>query len=294
MNNKILVLGATGNIGSWLVKDLQKKNANFVAGVPASQTEQVKKMNAQAVALDFSDAASLDRAMKGIDSLFMLLPAEESMVNWGRNIIQAAQRNKVSFILRSSLIDARPGSSYFLYDIHGRIDQMLRDSGIPCCIVHPNSFMQNYAVYYAQSINQEDSFSFLPSHEGVSYVDCRDIAAVDAEILANPSAHQGKEYTVTGPGDLYYDDIATILSNIAGRTIRFIPVDEPQYVESLRAMGMSDWDIKATMSFQYHINDGKQAVVTQDVRTITGKSPLPFDQFARDYAQVWKKVPVAV
>jgi uncharacterized protein YbjT (DUF2867 family) len=293
MNNKILVLGASGNIGSFLTQYLVQRNADIIAGVPAVELPKIQKRELPGVALDFNDPASLDKAMQGINSLFLLLPMVPSMLNGGRNIIEAAQRNNIQFILRSSLIDAFPGSPYFLYNVHGRIDQLLRESDIPYAIVHPNSFMQNFVVYHANAINSNNSFSF--TGEGstkVSYIDVRDIATVDAEILVRPEPHRNKEYTVTGPSALSYDEVAGILSAAAGRTIRYVRLSEDQFREGLRKMGAPDWMIKAYMSFEYHINDGDQMIVTNDVCAVSGKTPNTFAQFARDYAQTWQKVPV--
>ena len=292
MSNKILVLGATGNIGSFLVRNLKDRNADYIAGVPAAERGKLRQMNVNAEALDFNDPASLDSAMKGIDSLFMLLPLEERIIGWAKNVVEAAIKNNVTFILRSSIIDAHPGSKYSLFRVHGEIDQLVRDSGIPYSIVHPNSFMQNFAVYYAEAINSDNSFSFALGDEKISYNDVRDIAAVDAKILTDSSAHIGSEYTITGPESLSCNDIAGILSRTTDRTIRYIQLSELQYRTDLQKMGLSNWDIEMFLSIEHHVKDGKQAILTNDVHALTGWAPISFEQFARDYAETWQKIPV--
>ncbi len=293
MANRILVLGATGNIGSFLCQDLKRRNTDIIGGVPASEMDKLREMSVEGVTVDFGNAASLDNAMRGIDSLFMLLPMAEPMSGWGRNIIEAAKRNNLKFILRSSIIDAHPDSSFFLFRIHGEIDQVLRDSGIPFAIVHPNSFMQNFAVYYVNSINNNGTFSFAFGDARDSYNDVRDIAAVDAAVLSDPESHRNREYNVTGPQALSSDDIAGILSGATGRNIHYVPVSEDQYAANMRKGGMPDWAIQANLSLDRHIASGRQAVVIDTVKNLTGRDPIPFEQFARDYADTWKKAAVS-
>jgi uncharacterized protein YbjT (DUF2867 family) len=294
MANKMLITGATGNIGSFLTKYLKEKKADFIAGVPAPELGKLEKQEVKAVELDFNDDKSLDRAMKGINSIFLLLPMLEQMDQWGKNLIYAAKRNRISFVLRSSVIDSDPDSKHFLFKVHGQIDHILRASGIPFCIVHPNSFMQNFVVYEAETINNTGSFSFAHGNARISYNDVRDIAAVDAEILTNPEEHRGREYIVTGPRAVTDGEIASILSSATGREIKYLPMSENQYAESLRKANMSQWQIKVLLSLEHNAMEDKQSMLSGIVRKITGKNPITFEQFALDYAEAWKGMKVGV
>ena len=86
------------------------------------------------------------------------------------------------------------------------------DSGLAYTIVRPNSFMQNYINYFGGMIRDQQSI-FLSQGQGrISLIDVRDIAAVDAEILASPETHRQKVYDLTGPEALNNEEIARILS----------------------------------------------------------------------------------
>jgi len=294
MNNKILVLGATGNIGTFLIQDLKKKNADFTAGVPFEELDKLKRVGVHGIPLDLGDRFSLEKGFKGFNTIFLLLPMVEPLSSWGQNVIEAAKRNGITFIVRSSLIDSSPDSPHFLFKAHGGVDKMLRDSGIPYCIVHPNSFMQNFVAFHAGSINSSGTFSFPYGDSRISYVDVRDIAAVDAAILADPASHQNKEYTLTGPRALSSGDIAGILSNASGRMIRYVPVDENRFEQGLHKGGMTEWEIKAVMSLGRHIMEDKQSLLSDDVKKVTGSAPISFEVFAKDYARVWRKVLTSV
>jgi uncharacterized protein YbjT (DUF2867 family) len=292
MSNKILVTGATGNIGNFLVQRLKEKGADFIAGVQASEMRKFYNSGEKVVELDFSDDKSLDKAMKGVDTLFMLLPLGERMSEWGRNLVYAAKRNRIKFVLRSSLIDSNPESKHFIFKVHGQIDHILRESGIPFCIVHPNAFMQNFVAYMADEINSTGTFSFAHGNARISYNDVRDIAAVDAEILTNPEAHRAREYIVTGPRAITDSEIALLLSKAASRDISYAPISEEKYIKELHDKKISEWQTKAFVSLEHNVMEDKQSVLSGIVRKITGKNPITFDQFAMDYASTWKKVKV--
>lgn len=295
MSNRILVLGATGNLGSLITQNLQKSGADFIGGaLDAAEMSKLKQKNVQGVTLDFNDPASLDKAMRGISYLFMLTPATEKMVSWGTHIIAAAKRNNIQFIVRSSIMDTNPDSQHLLFKMHGQVDQKLRASGIPHAIVQPGAFMQNFVYYWANSINNNNAFYSMHGDYRVSYIDLRDVAAIETEILANPALQRNMEYTITGPESLSDIDVSRTLSKTTGRTIRNIPCDESQYAAELRKMGMSEWNIKLYLSLERRVMEGSLGLISEEKPAITGKTPITFEQFARDYAQEWKKAKVSV
>jgi len=97
MGKKILVTGATGNIGNRIVKLLKEKKVNFIAGTNSKQIEGVEP-----VTVNFADQDSLEQAMEGISTLFMVLPNHPDMVEWGQNIIAASKKKGIKHIVRSS------------------------------------------------------------------------------------------------------------------------------------------------------------------------------------------------
>jgi uncharacterized protein YbjT (DUF2867 family) len=294
MSNKILVLGATGNIGSFLVQYLKGKGAHVTGAAPADEQGKIKKAGVPGVTVELGDRYELEKVMKGFDSLFMLLPLAEPMAGWADNILEAAKRAGIRFILRSSLIDANSSSTHYLFKVHGQIDDKVRKSGIEFSITHPNNFMQNFAVYYAGAINSTNTLSLNFGNAKVSSVDVRDIAASDAEILLNTGAHHGKEYTLTGPQGLTMGETAGLLSAAAGRKITYNDMTDEAFEKALHGMGMSDWDVKAMASLGPHVREGLQSKVTYDVERLSQKKPIFFEEFAHDYAGVWQKVPAGV
>jgi NAD(P)H dehydrogenase (quinone) len=286
---KILVTGATGNIGSQLVPLLKEKGQEVIAAVSSlSRAGRFSKQSVDTAILNFAQPDSLETAFDGVDRLFLLLPLVEPMVDWGRQVIEAARKAGVRHILRSSGLGADPDTTYELGKTHGLIDQALIASGIPFTIVRPNSFMQNYVNFFGPLIRENQALALAQGLGRISLIDVRDIAAVDAEILTHPGAHLHKIYDLTGPEALNNEEIAQTLSLVIQKPITYVEIDELTARQGMARMGIPEWNIRLLESLNRRIKLGMTAEVTHWVRTITGRPPIDFGRFARDHVDAWK------
>jgi uncharacterized protein YbjT (DUF2867 family) len=283
VTNTILVTGATGNIGQPLVALLRAAGADVVAGSPSGAS--VDGVVGRRV--DFNDTASLATAFAGIDALFLLFPLIPNKVELARHAVTAAKAAGVRHILRSSGAGADPASPMAIAALQGRIDQLVIECGIAYTLVRPNGFMQNYVNYYAGMIKAGTLYlSHGDAH--ASFVDVRDIAAVDSAILQNPAAHAGKIYTLTGPEALNHDEAMRLVSAAIGRPIQYVPVLESAAVRSMKDMGMDDWTIGIMSSLNQVIAAGYAAAVSTDVQSVTGLQTRTLAAFVVEHASAWR------
>ena len=286
---KILVTGATGNIGSHLVERLKENNLEVIAGVSSlSKGGRFVKQGIETAIINFTQPETLETALEGVERLFLLLPLVEPMVEWGRQVIVAAQKAGIRFVLRSSGLGADPDTGYELGKTHGLIDQALRQSGIPYAILRPNSFMQNYVNFFGAAIRDQQAFYLAQGQGRISLIDVRDIAAVAAAILTDPAAHLNQAYDLTGPEALNNEEIAALISRASGKTVTYHDIPEETSREGMARLGVPEWNIRVLESLHRRIKLGMTAEVTSQVRTITGKVPISFARFAEDYASFWK------
>ena len=111
MNSKdstILAVGATGQFAGLVVPELAQRGAK-VRGLirDVKQRDTVLRNGAAEVAIgDLSDRASLDKALKGVDSVFYIAPAfipDEAAI--GKSMVEAAKQAGVRRFVFSSVID---------------------------------------------------------------------------------------------------------------------------------------------------------------------------------------------
>jgi uncharacterized protein YbjT (DUF2867 family) len=282
MSNTILITAASGNIGRALVQQLNADGAQVIAG--SSSGKSVDGVPSRHV--DFEDVAVLQAAFSGVDTLFLLLPLVSNKLTLAKNAIAAAKAAGVKHIVRSSGAGADPVAGFALPRLQGEIDQMVIDSGVSYTLVRPATFMQNFATYYAGMI--KDGALYLPQGDGrVSYIDVRDIAAVNAAILQNPEAHAGKSYTITGGAAVSNSDAVRLIGAATGKPAIYVAVSDQAAVESMKAMGMDDWSVDQMMSLHQLTAVGYASGVTQTVQEIIGREPISFADFVADYKQVW-------
>lgn len=283
MNNTIFITGATGNIGSELVKALTARNTNFIAGV--SSANKAPQSIPYAV-INFAQPDTLKKAFEGVAILFLLLPEVEAMFDWTKNIITVAKHSGIKHIVRSSGLCADIKSDYALLRHLGEIEQMIVESGIDYTITRPNSFMQNFVTFDSYSIKQGTLYS--PRQEArISFVDTRDIAAVNAEILIQPEIHQSKIYDITGSSALSNLDTVQIISKTIGKEINYVSISDNAAINIMKQWGMPEWNVEEVISLYQADRDGLTENVTTTVKELTGREAITFEQFAEDYAGVW-------
>ncbi|MCA3710192.1 MAG: NmrA family NAD(P)-binding protein [Phenylobacterium sp.] len=284
MTNRILVTGAAGNIGAEIVKRLQARKADFAVMTHASGGAPAGAGETQG---DFLDPASLRRAFEGVDTLFLLFPLVTEMPRMAANAVAAAKAAGVRHIVRSSGAGADAASPAAIAKVHGEIDALIRNSGIPFTLLLPTSFMQNLVNFYGAAIR--DGALYAPRGDGATAViDVRDIADVAVEVLTHPAAHAGQSYTLTGPENLTDAQMVSAIARQIGRDVRYVDVPETAAVDSLTRMGSPPQVIEWLMSLNHVIKQGWAAGVSPVVETITGRPPRNLADFVRENAAAWK------
>lgn len=151
---------------------------------------------------------------------------------------------------------------------------MLNWTGLPVVHVRPTVFLQNpFFSDWAAELIAKDCTIRLPFGTGrTSPVDARDVAEVIAVILANPTAHIGKVYELTGPRPQDMRGVAGEFSNALGRTITYVDIPLEQWRDQeLRGRNLPDhlFEHLLTMARLHAAN--RYDRLTHDIETITGR-----------------------
>ncbi len=278
--NKILITGASGNIGTPLVEALRLQGADFeIMRSKADATGAVRVAS-------FSDASGLQSAFRGIDTLFVLLPLVPNKLELAINVANAAKAAGVKHIVRSSGAGADPQAAFALPKLQGTIDRVFQDTGIATTFLRPAGFMQNYSGFMAGMVKAGTVYG-ATADAAQSLIDVRDIAAVAATTLTNPQKHAGKAYTLTGGEALTDSQRVQILSEVLGRTVSFVEVSQEAGRASMVQMGMPEKIVEWLDSLNAIVSAGYAGAISPDVQTLLGRAPIGFRQFANDYKRAW-------
>ncbi len=284
MAGKILVTGASGTVGRELVLKLQAENRDFIA---ASRTVEKFPVGVRGYVMDFESPALMEHAFRDVDYLFFISPLGPQMLKQAADVLAAAKKAGVRFILRSSGLGANPQSSYLLFRLHGEVEEMVRESGIPYAFLKPNAFMQNFINIHGDSLRQ--GALYLPQGEArTSYVDVRDIAEFAEALLRDPFVHHGRSYTVTGSRPVSIAEVVSILSYQAERRISYVSITEEASRHILEQQGRSPWMRDMVLSYYQAAREGVTAKVTDALPNLLQREPRTIEDFVQENAKFWK------
>ena len=285
MSQKILVTGATGTVGTQVVVELATRGVRVRAGARNVERATVSS-GVERVALDFADSASIERAVSGVTSAFLLTPFSDDQVALGSRFIDVAKANGVERIVKLSALgsDVEPGIQLGRW--HRAIERHLEASGIAHTILRPNNFMQNFIGYHPPDATGAIT---LPWGAGAcSFIDAADVARVAAVALTE-AGHEGKAYALTGPRALTIGDAARVIGEVTGRDVRYVDVAEPDARNAMLGLGMPRWMVDAMMELHAIDKAGYAAEVNDEVARITGAPARGFEDFVKANASRWAR-----
>jgi uncharacterized protein YbjT (DUF2867 family) len=106
--------------------------------------------------------------------------------------------------------------------------------------------------------------------------------------ISDSQQHIGKAYAITAQEAISYGQAAEILSKEIGRRISYLDIPEEEARKGMKEVGMDDWLIDAIMEFYSAIKAGHASQTTNVVEQITGRKPISFSQFVKDYTKFFR------
>lgn len=278
----ILVIGATGKVGREVVRHLA------AAGIPVRalvrSPEGASDLAGPGVEVaqgDLEKPQTLDRAMAGVDRVYLASRAEPKLPEREGNAVDAARRAGVGFVVKVS-VSGGPDSPTQIGRWHWASEKHLQSSGIAATVLRPTLYMQG-AFEWLPRIAAKAEFH-VPMGDGkASVVDARDVAAVAVAALKSQGLPQ-RLYDVSGPEAITFDEIADAISEVAGRRVEYVDVTPRQWRKEWLAAGMPAWLADDFLVLYGAYRQGYGAGVSTAVADVTGKPARSFHDFVRDHA----------
>lgn len=274
----ILVIGATGTVGSEVVRQLVATGERPRALVrdPATARQRLGDQVEHVVG-DLDRPETIAAALAGVDRVFLLTTQSSRQPEWERAVIGAAARAGVGQLVKLSVFRADEQSPLQVARQHGQAERVLAQSGLAATILRPVFFMQNLLAMV-----HDGAIATAAGDGRVAMVDARDIAAVAVATLTG-GGHAGKTYTLTGPEALTFYQVASILSRQTGRPLRHVRVPPDKVRVALQGRGVAAWFADDMAKLHSMLAVGYEEVVTDDIHRVTGRPPRTLAQFAGDH-----------
>ena len=235
----ILVSGATGQQGGAVARSLLKR------GFPVrALTRSPEKPEAQALAEggaelvwgDLENRASLDQALEGVHGVFSVQNFWESgyerEVQQGKTLADAAKAAGVRHVVYSSVGSAHRKTGISHFDSKWEVEEHKRQINLPCTILRPVFFMQNWEMMREQILENGTLAQPLDPDKPFQQINAEDIGAFAALAFENPDEWLGREVDLAGD-ELTMPEIAETMSQVTGRKISYYQVPWDQFREQM-------------------------------------------------------------
>ena len=189
MNNRerrILVTGATGTVGSEVVKAAASissssdyKNNNIRAAVhtqnKVDKLEQYVDKGVEIVSLDYTKPETISNALDKVDKLFLQTLPIPDVTDISSNFVKEAKKKGVKFIVKLSAMGADSEPTSTILRLHGMEEKIIQESGIPYIFLRPSAFMQNFVTQFGHTIKTQNTIFAPAGNSKMSFIDVRDI-----------------------------------------------------------------------------------------------------------------------
>lgn len=277
MSAPILVTGASGNTGREVLRALRERALPFQAGVRRTGAPPE-------VALDFRDPRTWDEALQGCRGVFLLRPpaiadVEETLLPF----VDRARTLGAEQVVFLSVAGAEKNS----FVPHHAVEKHLQAKEAPFTILRPGFFAQNLQDAYLRDIREDDRL-IVPAGRGrAAFVDLHDVADVAAGVFAEPAPHDRAGYTLTGPEALSFDEVAAILSEELGRSIRYEHASIPGYLRHLRGRGLGWGQALVQTTLHVLLRLGQSKEVDPTLERLLGRPPRTLRTYVRAHRERW-------
>lgn len=276
----ILVTGATGNIGSALLRELHACGAGPVRGLTRDAARATFPEGVEAVEGDFAEPASLKPALEGVRSLFLV-----SRLGPDAHILEVARLAGVEHVVLVSSITVQTHPHLGPADENLAVERLLKDSGMAWTILRPTQFASN-ALMWAASIRARETVRAPYADTALPTIHPADIAAVAQVSLTEPG-HQGQTYALTGPEPVTARQQVEAIAAALGRDVPFSEISRQEAHAQMAAV-FGDEAADAVLDVTGGDVNDELLTVRDTVPRVTGSPARPFQQWVAENAGLFR------
>ncbi|RAO32337.1 NAD(P)H dehydrogenase (quinone) [Micromonospora noduli] len=274
----IVVTGATGQLGSQIVDRLLDRLSPDAVGVSVRDVDRAAGLAERGVrvrAADFTDPATLGHAFEGAGKVLIVSAAIRGPGAFvaNRAAIDAARAAGASRILYTSHQAASRDSLFAAQPTHAATEEHLAGLGVPFTALR-NGF---YASTLSFSIGTalETGRLVAPADGPVSWTAHADLAEAAAVALTDDGVLDGVTAPLTASEMLDLEAVAAILSDITGRSVERVVVDDDQWRASAIERGMPAAAADFTLGMYRAAREKEFAVTDPTLEAVIGHRPTP-------------------
>jgi len=272
---RILVTGGTGKTGSRVAARIGNNQARIASRHPGPK----------GVYFDWTEPKTFEAALADVRGIYLVAPTRNGMQleAMGPFLRQALSQGVRRFVLLSASLLPEGGA------LMGAVHAFLHQEAPEWAVLRPSWFMQNFTEgVHFPTIRDEDAIYSATEDGRIAFIDAGEIASAAASLLLAPTA-PNRDFVLTGPCAISYDEAATLISEAAGRSIRHCRISEAELAERWLRTGLPEEHARGLAAMDTLIANGAEARLTTEVEQIIGRPPISFQTFAENARSAWRR-----
>ncbi|MDL5511266.1 SDR family oxidoreductase [Arenibacter sp. M-2] len=273
---KILVTGATGELGSIVVETLLKTmKAENISVLTRKEERKIEfeQKGLKAFIGQYSDVESLEKAMENVDTVLLISSGDQGdRIQEHKNIIDTAIKKGVKNIAYTSrsLKDKNTLVNTLMTE-HFLTEDYIKESGLKYVIFRNALYMDVLPLFVGKNVFEKGILQ--PAGNGkVAYV----LKAEQAEGMANVLIHENFEnqtFNFTGDDAYSFYDVATALTELSGKQVTYKSVEVEPFKKIMLDNGVPESMVKKIVAFNLDIKNGQESIVTNELQHYLGRKP---------------------
>ncbi|KRK78588.1 SDR family oxidoreductase [Companilactobacillus nodensis] len=278
---KYIITGATGHLGSQILKEVMKlvPNSDISVGVhTVSKAKSLTDAGIEVLPIDYQNEDMMINALTDKD-VFVYVPSKShdsfSRVTELENVIAAAEKAKVGHILAMGFIADQENNPFDLSAFYGYLPRRLAESDLKYTIIK-NALYADPLVPYLPELIERQNVIYPVGKEAWSFISLEDSAKAFAKVATSVELRQnGKIYTLTQDKNYTMPELAAVLTEVSGHKIGYQPVTLQQFSDLYNQGGEGHM-----LSSMYDAGGkGLLNVVTDDYQQIMGHPATDLKEF---------------
>ncbi|MCF0056371.1 NAD(P)H-binding protein [Dyadobacter sp. CY356] len=250
MKTKIVVLGATGTVGSKISEILL--NQGHQVTLIARHTEKLEKyrsLGAEIIAGDIIDIQTLTSAFENADSAFVLLPDNVKAENtraYQRQVtsilIEAIGKSGIKYIVNMSSVGSHMHEGNGMMAGTGEQEVRLNQlNNVNVLHVRSAYFMENFLRTIGMVKKMGFNATAADGDHAIPMVATYDVAKIAAGYLANLDFEGKSVLAIMGPEDYTYKEFTTIIGTAIGNPeLTYVQLPVEQVKQAFLGNGFSE------------------------------------------------------
>lgn len=278
---RILVTGATGNIGLEVVHYLSKLNSDSQILVAVRNIEKAKKTFKNYPDLlfqqfDFESESIFSKAFDRIDILFLLRPPHISDVEKVfRPLLNSAKKDGINKVVFLSVQRAEKSKVI----PHNKIESLIQELSFNYIFVRPSYFMQNLTTTFLPEISTKRTITLPSGRAKFNWIDVKNIGEASAQLILNFNKYKNDAFEITGTENMNFGNVVDLMTKILGEPINFKNINPISFYFKKKKEGLEGRFAIVMTILHFLPRLQAEPKISDNYQKLTGKTPTTLQEF---------------